>query len=51
MVECSDIQRGQIVGVPVAGASVTKTPTILGYPEQQFPGYEDIHQSWEDIKT
>jgi hypothetical protein len=30
MGECSDIQREQIGGMPVAGASVTKTPTLLG---------------------
>jgi len=32
----SDFQRGQIVGVSLAGASVTKTDTLLGASEQQL---------------
>ena len=36
MGDFSDFQRGQIVGVRLAGVSVTKPATLL-YPEQQFP--------------
>ena len=34
MGDMSDFQRGQIVGVHLAGASVTKMTTLLG---EQFP--------------
>jgi len=37
MENLSDFQRGQIVGVCLAGASVTKAATLLGASEQQFP--------------
>jgi hypothetical protein len=43
-------QRGHIVGVHLAGASVTKTATLLGITQSSsFQGYDGIHKSWEDI--
>jgi len=36
MGDVSDFQRGQIVGVHLAGASVTKMTTLLG---EQFPRF------------
>jgi hypothetical protein len=35
MGDLSDFQRGEIVGVRLAGASTTKTVTV--YPKRQFP--------------
>jgi hypothetical protein len=37
MGDLSDFQGGQIVGVHLAGASVTKLATLLGVSKQQFP--------------
>ena len=42
----SDFQRGQIVGVCLAGASVTKMTTVLGVSRA---GYDSTHKSWEGI--
>ena len=44
-----DFQRGQIDGVRLAGARVTKTPLIRCIQSSSFQGYDDIHKSWEDI--
>ena len=38
-----DFQRGQIVGVCLAGASVTKMATLLCIQSSSFQGYGDIH--------
>jgi hypothetical protein len=44
----SNFERGQIVLVRLAGASVTKTATLLGVSRASFYGYVGIHKSWED---
>jgi hypothetical protein len=42
-------ERLQIVGARLAGASVTKTTTLLGCIESDsLGGYVGIHESWED---
>jgi hypothetical protein len=46
----SNFERGQIIGVHLAGASVTKTATLLGGVSRvnSFQGYAGIYESWED---
>jgi hypothetical protein len=44
MGDFSDFQRGQIVGVCLAGASVTKMDTTLGVSRAAV----SIYKSWED---
>jgi hypothetical protein len=36
MGDLSDFERGQIVGARLAGASVTKTTTLLGVPRARL---------------
>ena len=43
MGDLSDFQRGQIVSVCFAGASVTKTATLLCIQSSSFQSYGDIH--------
>jgi DNA-binding transcriptional regulator YdaS (Cro superfamily) len=46
----SDFQRGQIVGVHLAGASVNKMATLLGVSRTAvIQGCDGIHKSWECI--
>jgi len=46
----SDFQRGQIVGVHLAGASVTKMATLLGVSRAAvFQDCEIIYKLREDI--
>ena len=54
MRDLSDFQRGQTVGACFAGASVTKTVTLLGVSGAavcKVMTTDDIHKSWEDIIT
>jgi hypothetical protein len=48
MGDLSDFVKGQIVGARLAGASVTKTATLLGVSTVSFYGYVGIHEPWED---
>jgi hypothetical protein len=43
----SDFERGQIIDVHLAGASVTKTAALLGVSTVTV-GYVGIRKSWED---
>ena len=45
----SDSQRGQIVGVHLAGASVTKTATLLGVSRAAISKGMMTHTLWKDI--
>jgi hypothetical protein len=36
MGDLSDFERGQIVGVPLAGASVIQSASLLGIPSDSF---------------
>ena len=48
----SDFERGQIVCVHLARASVTKTCTLLGVSQSSsFRGYDGVHKSWEDVNS
>jgi len=49
MGDFSDFQRGQIVGVHLAGASVTKMATLLGVSRAAVPKVITTYKSWEDI--
>jgi hypothetical protein len=49
MGDLSDYERRQIVDVLLAGASVTKSATLIGVSRATvFLGYVSIHESWED---
>jgi hypothetical protein len=49
MGDVSDFERGQIIGVCFAGASVIKTATLLGVSRVTvFTDYVSIQESWED---
>jgi hypothetical protein len=49
MRDLSDFERGHIVGLRLAGASVIKTYHIIRCIEiDSFKGYISIHESWED---
>jgi hypothetical protein len=48
MGDLSDCEWGQIVGVRLAGASVTKLHIIRCIKGDNFYGYVSIHESWED---
>ena len=45
----SDFQGGQFVGARLAGASVTKTATLLSVSTAAVVMVDGIHKSWEDV--
>jgi len=49
MGDFSDFQRGKIVGVHLAGASVTKTAALLSVPRTAVSKVMMTYTSWEDI--
>jgi len=49
MGDLSDFQNGQIVGARLAGASVTKTSTLLGVSRAAVPKVMMTYKSCQDI--
>jgi hypothetical protein len=52
MGDLSDFERGQIVGARLAGASVTKTATLLGVLRVAFPKVITAYMNhWKTTST